>query len=503
MSKFLILCRAEGSVLLASLMHRKKSNAVILALPFLFILLISVGYSFALRQVMSASGMIAYFLFVALLLTFLFSFTSIGGTLLDRRGFERLVHFPLSKRTIFSAKLTVFYCYLLLIDALFMLPCIVLCGANTGMVISSIVMTLFLPVVPCVVSGALSALFRKAAQKIRIGKVPQYIAGILGFILLMWFAIQFQLSLTGVVSSPAEMETMLLSIPLYSLFFGGVPNVLLAVLIQLALMAAFVFAIGHISLGGQSGSERHQQRTSCPPEAFFAHTPLIALVRKEASFYFSIPIYVFNTILSPVIFFIAGIALLLYPGFSAQLAEVLPGVESWQVFVLVACFSLGIGSTTNSSISLEGARLRQMKSFPVSAFQIMCAKILFNLLLLILFSLAVSIAVGLVLFGLRETLVLFFAVLSVSAFVSVSGLIINLKFPMLDYTNPVAVVKQSSAVMVSVLIDFAITGLIAGAIFGLRFTWLGLLLCFIGLLLLDAVLLIRLKKNAERLLAKL
>lgn len=54
MSKFLVLCRAEGSVLLASLMHRKKSNAVILALPFLFILLISVGYSFALRQVMSA-----------------------------------------------------------------------------------------------------------------------------------------------------------------------------------------------------------------------------------------------------------------------------------------------------------------------------------------------------------------------------------------------------------------------------------------------------------------
>ena len=194
-----------------------------------------------------------------------------------------------------------------------MLPCIVLCGANTGMVISSIVMTLFLPVVPCVVSGR-SALCFQAAQKIRIGKVPQYIAGILGFILLMWFCHTVPAFAYGVVSSPAEMETMLLSIPLYSLFFGEYRTYFLPFLIQLALMAAFVFAIGHISLGGQSGSEASAE-DFLSSGGFFAHTPLIALVRKEASFYFSIPIYVFNTILSPVIFFIAGIALLSIPVF--------------------------------------------------------------------------------------------------------------------------------------------------------------------------------------------
>lgn len=211
------------------------------------------------------------------------------------------------------------------------------------------------------------------------------------------------------------------------------------------------------------------------------------------------PIYVFNTIPTPVIIFIGAVVLAVKPDLLSAVSEA--GIEPYIIVTAVICFALGLGSTTNSSISLEGTRLYQLKSMPIPAFKLFMSKVLFNMLMVVPSSVIVCVVMGLRAFGPAETLVFVLEIISIGALVSLLGLLVNIKFPMLDYTTPTAVVKQSTAVMITI---FGGMGL-SVVIFVLSMVMnLGMTALFFGVILaIDAALVLYLKKHSERMLSRL
>ena len=124
-------------------------------------------------------------------------------------------------------------------------------------------------------------------------------------------------------------------------------------------------------------------------------------------------------------------------------------------------FCMATSSTTMAGISIEGKNLWIKKSLPVSIDLIFAAKILVNLTVLapiLIASVVLGITMGL---PFINVLVLLLMVVVFSLYISLYGLVINLIFPNLTWTNETVIIKQSTASLISVFSGMGMVGVLA------------------------------------------
>src|SRR5690606_3278651 len=118
--------------------------------------------------------------------------------------------------------------------------------------------------------------------------------------------------------------------------------------------------------------------------------------------------------------------------------------------------------TTNVSISLEGSKLGLKKSLPISFKQVVISKYLLNILTMMPFITISYLTLLPVLISYKVNIISYFALLILPLLLlsvcSLFGLLINLKYPKLEFTNETEVVKQSLSVMISVFSNMALVG---------------------------------------------
>ena len=120
-------------------------------------------------------------------------------------------------------------------------------------------------------------------------------------------------------------------------------------------------------------------------------------------------------------------------------------------------------SITSSMISLEGKAINLLKSMPIKPFEIIIYKVISALVVMIpcilIGDIILFIRFKFNIISILLLLMLSFILPLVSELV---GIIMNLKYPKLDATNPTEVVKQSMSSMLSVFIGM---GFIAATLF--------------------------------------
>ena len=124
------------------------------------------------------------------------------------------------------------------------------------------------------------------------------------------------------------------------------------------------------------------------------------------------------------------------------------------IYPYALCFMMAVMPTTAIAFSMEGRQWWLTKSLPVRNKDIVNSKILVNLTLAfpcyVIAEIFSCMAIKTDIFGYISLILipLVFMILS-----SVSGLAINLVFPVFDWENEAKVVKQSAAIMVSMLVN--------------------------------------------------
>jgi ABC-2 type transport system permease protein len=187
-----------------------------------------------------------------------------------------------------------------------------------------------------------------------------------------------------------------------------------------------------------------------------------ALFYKEIKTYFNSALYVLNTAFGMIILLIASAALLIIgldkvvellkvPISSDQIAPILPlGVS------LIVCMS----STSCSSISMEGKKFWIIRTLPVSSSQVFIAKMGVNLTVTVPVVCLSALVFSLVLKPSSDiALFMFILPFVYCLFISALGLIINLFSPKLEWKNEAAVIKQSAAVMLTMVAGFIASGI--------------------------------------------
>ena len=264
---------------------------------------------------------------------------------------------------------------------------------------------------------------------------------------------------------------------------------------------AAVYALISITYLRLATANRGSMKVKYKGKGYKGRSVFSALLQKEGARYFKSPMVALNCFL--------GSALLILLPFAAlfkgdAFSQLFAGNED-TVALLIAASLCAVASTnliTVTSVSLEGENIGILRAFPVRTEKLLFVKVAFHFLitgfpavwavifLCCLFEISFTVCV-----------VAAIAVLSFILFCAVGGLVVNLKLPNLNWTNEVALVKQSAASLVGMFGGWGALALLVGGyfLFGKYLpAWGYLLILTAALLLLCGVLAYWIKKKGVK-----
>ena len=172
---------------------------------------------------------------------------------------------------------------------------------------------------------------------------------------------------------------------------------------------------------------------------------LATLCKKELKRYFASSIYVTNTIMGPILGTVLCGAFLFVD--LEQITGQLPftiHMTTIAPFLMATVFCTM--TTTTTAISMEGKNWWIAKSLPLTAKNILDAKILMNLIVILPFYLLSEVLLMLALRpSILELLWLFLVPACIILFSCVFGITINLILPVFNWENEIRIVKQSAS----------------------------------------------------------
>lgn len=278
--------------------------------------------------------------------------------------------------------------------------------------------------------------------------------------------------LQGILAAPEALGSRVKSVlyPFYHMGLAAEGSVL-SMLIFTAIMAV-LFGLVYLVLSRSflrlATANRGAARTKYREKAVRASGTGSALLRKELRRFLSSPAYMLNCGLGAVAMVIAAAFLLIRRGAAAEFVSQIFGNGDFTVLIAAAalCMLCSMNDLTAPSVSLEGKNLWLTQVLPVSAWQVLKAKLKLHLLLTLIPALLLAACVDAVLRPSPAHALLLLAVTALFILLmALVGLTLGLKMPNLSWTNELVPIKQSLSVMLSLFGGWALVLALGGFYF--------------------------------------
>lgn len=454
--------------------EKKKLTITTLTLILIAIVIwfMSTSYSIALATVLKPMGYLDLILIIAVLVSSILSFiTSIykaQGTLFSSKDYDLLMSLPIKNSTILTSKILSLMSINYIETALIIIPASIVYFIYNGNLSWSffgvlLIGLIFVPMIPIIASAIIAVIITFISSRFKHKNTLTIVVGMIATLLIIVVLINMQNYINKFIANSEFIVNGLSNIYLPALYLkNALVNfdlVSLAKLIAVSIIPfiIFIFVFSKIFKVINGKLSESYKRANYKVKKLETSSITKSLVNQEIKRYFATPIYVMNTAIGMVLLVAGSIATLFIS--KETLAELFKYPEIVNIIpiaiLVVLIFTIGLSCTTNSSISLEGNRLWILKVLPIEPKEIFKGKIITNLIITIP---AVIIANIIFYIGLKYNfkylmlnllISIVFCVLS-----SVIGLIVNLYFPKMEWTNPTTVVKQSASVMITILSIF-------------------------------------------------
>jgi len=483
MNKFLQLTKV---FFLNSFGVNKKKNSqksvfqTILVFGLIF-LAFSAFYSYSMYMAVASEEGFGTFLDVlmlmicsASLLTLILSITQMQGSVFNTKDFETLESLPISKFTVVGAKITSIFLVTTLEDLLLTLPAVVLYyvfANDLFITLVAFIGCLFVSLIPLLIStilGAIVAVITKSLKNKTIVEVAFYL-----FIFIISFVISFSLNNSTVISAD-ELVNVLVHLKLLILAFNGeLIYLFIFILINLISFGLVILLISKLYrkvnlMHSKDKDSTTYVKTNKKEKTSYQKT----LIKKEEKSILGNATWLINAFVGPVMYLIIGIMCLV-----VDFAEGAPAEDAYEVGKVmghvVAFMALLMNMTmtsTSASFSLEGPNFESLLSYPIDEKEIIKSKIIvslkFNFILNIIAGPIVAILTT-IKFGFDLICCLELIVLPHLGYLYISlvGTLCGLRWPKLEYDNQMQVIKQGSAVGLTMLFGFLPGMILSGILF--------------------------------------
>lgn len=449
----------------------KKKNFILIMIAFCLVGLLVCGYVVGLSYLIASiglGGLVPVFLTVLTsLIIFFFTIFKAGAEIFDYGYYLSVAHLPLKKSAIISARLIGMY----ITDAI--ISFFVFVSGAVGVSIVSmqgvgyylmIVLSAFLvPVLPLCVSCFVGVGVSAIISRLKKGKLVGSILLCLLVCAFVFWTYTMPEDETVMINAISDMVVSMSSIYPPALWVSqGITgenflNYVLFALGSVGVAIVFVAVVAKVytKLCSLLGST-YSSNAKVDIKKVKKSSPFFALYKKEIKRLFSSMIYFTNTLMGNIMAIIGGIALL-FVDFGAELEGIELGPFLGVIVVGALSIFANMAPTTTASIGIEGKNFATTKSLPVSDKTILGAKLACGLT----FSVPTAIIITCLLpfsplcKGM-EWWIIAFSPIIFSVAMPVVGLVMNVKFPSLKWTNEQVPVKQGKAVLFTMLTSFAV-----------------------------------------------
>ena len=431
----------------------------------------SFGYSFGMALTFEQIGrmdlLLAIMMAAASMVGFFTTIYKASGVLFGYKDYDLVMSLPIRTSHVVASRVLMLYVMNLFFTLILMLPA----GAVYAIKVSPgaayypffLMTVLFIPLLPIIAATLVGAMISWISSRFRASRM-------IGLILTMVVIIGVMIGsfrIHGDEQALADMSTQLADAifklyPLAAMYVDAVCSYQVGSLLLFIVISVLAFILFSTVLGTRYKAIHTGLTTSRTSSKYVMKTlktssPFRALYIKELRRYFSSSLYVLNTGIGMILLLVISIALsfisseslgqlIEIPQLSDYLGRMAPLVVS--LFVILSC-------TTSSSISLEGNNLWILKSSPVSPKSILLGKVAVNLTITIPITLLSCVMLMISLrMGWIDSLLLLVIPVLYACYSAMLGVIANLKFPKLEWTSEVAVIKQSASVLVSMFVGF-------------------------------------------------
>lgn len=410
----------------------------------------------------------AYMLTLTSLLILFFTIYKAGNIIFQMNSYETLIAMPVSPTAIIVSRFITMYISNMALSLVTFLPITVMYAYYLKPGIQFYIMmffTVFLaPLLPMTVATAIGALIIAVSSRTKHKTVVNII---LTLILVVGVII---VPMLGNGMTDAQMEEMMMNVSVVlserinsmyppailftdALVNGSVGSYLLFSGISIGAFALLVWLIQWKFVAICSLLKAKEARGNYKIQKLEQHSKIKAMLSREMKHYFSSSVYVINTMIGFIMMVAVGVAILFMGVDSFEKMLGMPGFFS-KIGVFVVAATGAVTATTASSISMEGKQFWILQTMPIPTKTIIDSKILLNIIIAFPFYLITEICI-LIANHFNVVQCVWFIVIPMAyiVFSSVVGITMNLKFPMLNWENETAVVKQSPAVMLTMLVN--------------------------------------------------
>lgn len=422
----------------------------------------------------------AYLVMISSLIILFLGIFKAGAVIFERKGYDILCSLPLSTKAIVVARFIRMYVENLMFTLVVMVPGMVVYGVlvrpSVVFYLAGGIVTLLLPIAPMTVATIIGALITAISSRTKHGSLVGA-----GFMVILVLAIMALSGRLAAVEEDITTEMLYNLANLVTELISGIypPAVWLGDLILgKSVLLPCIFVICTFVLLGVTmhviGTNFHSvcQRIygSVAKSDFQMSTQrqskvVVALYKKEFKRYFASNVYVTNTIIGPILATVMCGGLM-FAGTDSimQSIKTLPiEIDLVAIVPMILSSVFCLMTVTATSISMEGKEWWILKSLPLSTKEILDGKLLMNLILMAPFYVVSEafLVIALKPIGLDLLWVIGAPALLI-LFSCVWGITANLKFPVFNWENEVAVVKQSMAALVG-----GMAGMLLALIFAL------------------------------------
>lgn len=398
---------------------------------------------------------------VACIIMLMTSIYKVKGTLFGFGDYDIVMSFPISTSKVVASRLLLLYIINFFFAAVLMIPNYIAYGMLTNpsilFYILAVVSLLFIPLVPIIIASIIGVLIAMASARFKHSNIINILLMILLMCGIMVFTFSVQSDEEFIEMSNNFTKIVDKIYPLTGMYIKGIVDYdiisyLGFILISIAAFVIYAVVIGMVFKKMNTSITSIKTKSNYKFKKQEQSSPFFALLRKEIKRLLSSTIFMMNSCIGVIMMTIGTIALVFVkPETVMQYLEI-PGASDVFGALLPFFFSLLTATVYASacSISLEGQNMWIIKSSPIPISTIFKSKIALNLVISMPFILLDSIILGIALkIGFVQWIALIIIPTLYSYMFSIFGLIINLKFPLLNWTNETVVVKQSAASIIT------------------------------------------------------
>ncbi len=455
----------------------KKSSILFpfaLSLCFMFCIW---SYANMMFEKLSPLGLQEIVLSLVVFVTFIFilieGIYKTNSLLFDCKDDQLLLSLPLKRSTVLFIRIFKFYVFELMFNALFIIPLVIAYirwadNIPYTFYITSIIMIFFLPIIPVVLSCIIGAIIASISSKFKFKNLVQLIVMLtftLGIVLLSF---RLDKLLEYITKNANSINDIIIRIYYPAGVYAklctnfNIKDLLIFIGINILLFTICIFILSKIYFKINSRLKKVTSTKKVNINELTIKTNSItkSLINKELNTFFKTPVFIFNAGFGLVLFLVASIAVTIrYDSFinilsdpnTMNISKDILNSNTSIIIIILIIFSSFMTSITNSVISLEGRGINILKSLPINTKTILMSKIYSCLIIttpmFLLGDIILFIKFKTSIIDIILLLILSIILPLTSHFI---GLIINLKYPKLDFENSAEVVKQSTSSLVSV-----------------------------------------------------